>query len=86
MPAGRPKGSAGKNKQALLLLLQHKYPDYHPVLEMAAIAHDLTQDITLRANMHKEVSQYVVPKLKAMELSTANDTPLIVTQMVFPEK
>ena len=33
----------------------------------------------------KLINKYM-PELKATELSTANDTPLIVTQMVFPEK
>ncbi len=34
------KGSPNKNKQALIALLKAKYPGYHPVLEMAAIAND----------------------------------------------
>jgi len=33
-------GSPNKNKQALIALLQAKYPGYHPVMEMAAIANN----------------------------------------------
>ena len=33
-------GSPNKNKQALIALLQAKYPGYHPVMELAAIANN----------------------------------------------
>ena len=85
MPAGRPKGSANKNKQALLLMLQDKFPDYHPIMEMAAIANDETQKIELRANMHKEIAHYVVPKRKAVEITGDLDEPLVVSMMIFSE-
>lgn len=73
MPGGRPKGSLNSNKQHLLRLLQETYPGYHPVIEMAKIAHDETADQALRASMHKEVAQYVTPKLKAMEVTLEAD-------------
>ena len=69
----RPKGVPNKDKHALLKLLQAKYPDYHPVLEMAKIAHDEEADEALRASMHKEVAQYVAPKLKAIEINLEAD-------------
>lgn len=75
MPGGRPTGSLNKNKQALIALLEAKYPGYHPVVEMAKIAHE-TDDPVLSANMHKEVAQYVAPKLKAVEISGNSDAPL----------
>ena len=62
-------GIPNKNKQALIALLQAKYPEYHPVVEMAAIANDKTQDIATRFAAHKEVAQYVTPKLKALEVT-----------------
>jgi hypothetical protein len=73
MPGGRPKGSPNKNKQALLNLLQSQYPDYHPVLEMAKIAHDENANLALRASMHKEIAQYVTPKLKAVDINLEAD-------------
>lgn len=63
----RPAGSLNKPKRALLKLLQERYPDYHPVVEMAKIANDDTNDVNLRSQMHKEVAKYVEPMLKAVE-------------------
>jgi len=63
----REAGIPNKNKQALLKILQAKYPDYHPIVEMVDIAMDMDNDINLRASMHKEVAQYVTAKLKAIE-------------------
>lgn len=64
----RPKGSPNKPKRRLLQLLQEKYPDYHPVLEMAAVANDKEADIKTRFDANKEVAKYVEPVLKAIEL------------------
>ena len=66
---GRPAGSANKNKQALIALLEAKYPGYHPVIEMAGIANNEENDLQTRFNAHKEVAQYVTPKLKALEVT-----------------
>jgi len=74
----RPAGSLNKPKRALLKLLQEKYPNYHPVLEMAKIAHDMDNDVTLRANMHKEVAQYVEAKQKAIEIQAEVDAEIMV--------
>lgn len=69
----RTKGALNKDKRSLLKILQSRYPDYHPVLEMAVIAHE-SEDEHLRAQMHKEVAAYVTPKLKAVEHTGAVDT------------
>ena len=75
---GRPLGSKNKdNRQALIAMLQAKYPGYHPVMEMARIAHE-TDDTQLAANMHKEVAQYVLPKLRSVEVSGPNGEPIKV--------
>ena len=50
-------------------MLQERYPGYHPVIKMADIAMDESNDVQLRANMHKEVAKYVTPQLKAIEHS-----------------
>ena len=63
--AGRPN----KNKQALIALLEAKYPGYQPVVSMAEIANDMDNDLQMRFNAHKEVAQYVTPKLKALEVT-----------------
>ena len=64
----RPAGLPNKNKQALIALLEAKYPGYHPVVEMAGIANDMDNDLSTRFQAHKEVAQYVTPKLKAVEV------------------
>jgi len=46
------------------------------VLEMAQIAHDEESSKELKAQMHKEVAQYVAPKLKAMEITGADGGPV----------
>lgn len=62
--------------------------DYHPVVAMAVIANDTTTKyvkvdgkrrrvpkypLELRAQMHREVAQYVAPKLKAVEHSAGDE-------------
>lgn len=75
--AGRPKGVPNKNKRHLLSRLEQLYPNYHPVVEMARIAHE-TEDQALAAQMHKEVAQYVEPKRKAIEVTGENGAPFQV--------
>ncbi len=65
----RHSGIPNKNKQALIVLLEAKYPGYQPVLSMAEIANDDENDLVMRFNAHKEIAQYIVPKLKAVEIS-----------------
>lgn len=63
--------------------------DYHPVVAMAVIANDNSTKqvkvdgkrrnvpkypLELRAQMHREVAQYVTPKLKAIEHSAGEDS------------
>ena len=78
----RPAGTPNKNKQALILLLQAKYPNYHPVMEMAAIANDTENAVELRASMHKEIAMYVEPKRKSIEVSGELDTRITYKPMV----
>ena len=74
----RPVGSKNQPKRALLALIQEKFPNYHPVLEMAKLANDPEADATLRFNASKEVAQYVEPKRKAVEFTGEGGSPLVV--------
>jgi hypothetical protein len=65
-----------KDKASLLAMMQDRWPDYHPVMAMADIANDDAVDLDLRFSAHKEVAQYVAPKLKAVELTGANGGPV----------
>lgn len=69
MPGGRPKGASNKNKAYLLKRLEEAYPGYHPVMEMARLANDKDVDDNLRFNANKEVAQYIMPKLKALDIT-----------------
>ena len=69
MAAGRPKGAPNKPKRLLLVRLEEMFPDYHPVIEMAKVANDEEAPADARFAANKEVAQYVVPKLKAVEIS-----------------
>ena len=76
-------GVPNKNKQALLKLLELRYPGYHPVVEMAVIAHDESLDINTRLNAHKEVAQYVAPKQKAVDVAlTGSDGGSIQMEII----
>ena len=73
----RPTGSMNKNKQTLLKLLELRYPDYNPVTEMVDIALDKDNDVNTRLNANDKVAGYLVPKLKAIELTGADGKDLV---------
>lgn len=79
---GIPNKKKAHEKQALILLIQAKYPEYNPILSMVDIANDESNDINLRASMHKEVSPYIMPKLKAMEITGQIDANIVYKPMV----
>ncbi|RLW63582.1 MAG: hypothetical protein B6D73_15185 [gamma proteobacterium symbiont of Stewartia floridana] len=79
---GRQAGTPNKDKQPLLDALRERFPDYHPVLAMAEIANDEEAPRELRFQAHKEVSQYIEPKRKALEVSQGKGEPFVFN-MVF---
>ncbi len=70
---GRQKGTPNKDKKELLDQLAERFPDYHPVLAMAEIANDEKAGAEMRFQAHKEVAQYVTPKLKSIEHTAGED-------------
>jgi len=74
---GDRTGIPNKNKQALLRLLEIKYPNYHPVCELVDIAMDMDNDVSTRLQANKEVAGYIVPKLKAIELTGQDGKDLL---------
>lgn len=48
-------------------MLQKSYPNYHPVMAMAKLAH-ATQDERVELDCHKSIAKYVEPELKSMEV------------------
>ena len=53
-----------------------------PIAGMAAIAMDEKQDIGLRAQMFKELAQYIAPKRKSVEMSGADGGELTLAELV----
>jgi hypothetical protein len=63
----------------VLALLQEEYPEYHPLIGVARIAHT-TDDERLKFDCHKTLCEYVEPKLKSVEVqqSFSEDSELRV--------
>ena len=78
---GRPKGS--KNKAALILEqaraeIEARFGiiNFHPVVGMLVLAADQTQDVTLRLNAMAKSAPFIMPTLKAVELTGENGGPV----------
>lgn len=80
---GRLPGSPNKKSLEIKELVAQRYPDYHPVLALAEIATDLTNEVTIRLQANKEVAKYVCPQLKAIEIKDNRDeeTRIIVVRV-----
>ncbi len=66
---GKQKGSTNKERKELQQLMSERFPDWHPVIAMAEIANDKEVDVQTRLVAMKEVSKYVAPQLKAVEVT-----------------
>lgn len=74
---GRVAGVPNKDRKWLMDELARKFPNYHPVVALAGIANDNTNDIAIRLNAHKEVAKYVSPQLKAIEVNLSESDKAI---------
>lgn len=66
----RPKGSLNNRTKALLDQIAEKWPGYHPVVALCAIANDESLPLEMRFQAHKEAAQYIEPKRKAVEMDS----------------
>lgn len=67
---GRKAGVFNKDKATLREMIEEKYPNYNPVLALAGIAlNEEDERITyeIRVSCHKEVAQYIYPKLRPVD-------------------
>lgn len=63
---------------SILSAIQVKYPNYHPLIAIAEIAHTEGVDIELKFNCHKTIAKYIEPELKAVEIKTdPNNLPTV---------
>lgn len=72
---GRKAGTPNKDKAELLQQIRDHIGDqeYHPVFAMAEIAVDEEMGNDMRFSAHREVAQYVAPKLKSVEHTADGD-------------
>ena len=74
---------AKKTNNAVLDMLQSKYPGYHPLMAIADIAHNPDPNIEweLRFQCHKAIAKYVEPELKSVQTIDGNKRPDITITM-----
>jgi len=71
---GRQRGTPNKRTAAVTETLEALGCD--PIEGMARIAMDETAELGIRAQMYKELAQYVAPKRKAIEVTGEDGGPI----------
>jgi len=61
---GRQVGTPNKNRTALRERLAFNYPDYDPLIALAEIALDQSNDLSVRIDCHKTIAAYVHTKMR----------------------
>lgn len=72
--SGRKKGTPNKDKKELRDRLNAEFPNYDPLLSLAAIGNDPKTPLEMKITCHKEIAKYIHPQRKAVEI--ANDIEL----------
>lgn len=54
--------------KAFVSLIQKEFPNYHPLVSIARIAHDEDADLKLQFECHKVIAKYIEPELKSVEV------------------
>lgn len=57
-------------KGQLLGMIHREFPQYHPLLAIARIAHAEDADLKLQFECHKTIAKYVEPELKSIEVKS----------------
>ena len=57
-----------QSKSHVLDAIRQYYPDYHPLVSIAHIAHDGVSDPRLKFDCHRVIAKYVEPELKSLEV------------------
>lgn len=72
------------NAMRLLGLIQKEFPNYHPVIAIARIAHHEDADLKLQLEAHKAVAKYVEPELKSVEVRNTLDARMVRVSLFDP--
>ncbi len=70
---GRQKGTPNKKTVVLEELIQNKFPDFNPILSMIEIAVSDFTPTDLQFQCLKEISGYIYPKRKPIELNDRDE-------------
>lgn len=67
----------------MLALIRTKFPQYHPILAIAEMAHDTSvDDDRIKLECHKTILKHVSPELKSMEVKAQiTETRRVVVSM-----
>ena len=70
-----------------LSLVQSRYPNYHPLLALADLAHkqEVVDDPKLEFEVHKAILPYVMPKLSSVEVKAEQDNQRRVIVTLFED-
>jgi len=70
-----------------LALIQQEYPNYHPLVSLARLAHreDVLQDAKLELEVHRTILPYVAPKLANVEVKAHNPDDRRVVVSLFED-
>lgn len=73
--------------ESALGLVQREYPQYHPLVALARMAHreDVIADPKLELDVHKTILPYVQPKLASIEVKQVNQDDRRVIVSLFDE-
>lgn len=53
---------------ALVTMLHAEFPNYHPLLSIARLAHNQDADLRLQFECHKTIAKYIECELKSIEV------------------
>jgi len=71
-----------KPGDAILAMIRTKYPDYHPVMALADLAHH-TDDERIELDCHKTIATFIAPTLKSVEVRAEIEHRKRVTVEIF---
>lgn len=78
--------SSNKNVESagdkMLAMIRAKYPEYHPVMAVADLAHK-TQDEKVELACHQTIAKYVIPELKSIQIDAKVEQHRRVTVELF---
>lgn len=71
-----------------LALVQREFPNYHPLVSLARLAHreDVRSDPRLELDVHKTILPYVCPKLSSVEVKQEINEDRRVIVSLFEER